>query len=47
MGIYQVYSNKGPGLKIGPTPGIIDFPCMCKVKPSKIIFKKPKELEFK
>jgi hypothetical protein len=36
MGVYQVYSNKCPGVKIGPAPGVIDFPYMCIAKTSKI-----------
>jgi hypothetical protein len=26
MGVYQVCSNKGPWVKIGPALGVIDFP---------------------
>jgi hypothetical protein len=29
MDVYQVCSNKSPGVKIGPAPGDIDFPDMC------------------
>jgi hypothetical protein len=33
MGVYQVCSNKGPGVKkIGPTKGVIVFPYMYTVK---------------
>jgi hypothetical protein len=32
MGVYQVCSNKNPGVKIGPAPGVIDFPYMCIAK---------------
>jgi hypothetical protein len=40
MGVYQVCSNKSPGVKIGPAPGVIDFPNMCIAKTSKIFFEK-------
>jgi hypothetical protein len=35
LSLYQVCSNKIPGVKIGPSPGgsgVIDFPYMCIVK---------------
>jgi hypothetical protein len=32
MGVYQDCSNKSPGVKIGPAPGVIDFPYMCIAK---------------
>jgi hypothetical protein len=35
MDVYQVYSNKSPGLKIGPALGVIDFPYLCIVKKNK------------
>jgi hypothetical protein len=30
--VYQVCSNKDPGVKIGPALGVIDFPKICIVK---------------
>jgi hypothetical protein len=30
--VYQVFTNKIPGVKIGPAPGVIDFPYMYVVK---------------
>jgi hypothetical protein len=48
VGVYQVCSNKSPGVKIGPTQGVIVFPFMYKVKTfKKSSVKKPKELEFR
>jgi hypothetical protein len=32
MGVYQVCSNNGPWVKIGPAPGVIDIPYMYIVK---------------
>jgi hypothetical protein len=40
MDVYQVCSNKSPGFKIGPAPGVIDFPYMCIAKTHKIFFGK-------
>jgi hypothetical protein len=47
MGVYQVCSNKSPGVKIGPAPGVIDFPYMHIVKTLKSSLKEPKELELR
>jgi hypothetical protein len=37
VSVYQVCSNKSPGVKIGPTQGVIDFPYMFIGKTSKIL----------
>jgi hypothetical protein len=47
VSVYQVCSNKSPGVKIGPAPGVIVFNYMCIVKLKKSSFKKPNELELK
>jgi hypothetical protein len=47
MGVYQVCSNKGPWVRIGPAPGVIDIPYMCIVKLKKSSYKNPKELEHR
>jgi hypothetical protein len=41
VSVYKVFSNKSPGVKIGPVPGDIDFPYMCIIaKIKKIFFEK-------
>jgi hypothetical protein len=40
MDVYQVCSNKSPGVKIGPAPGDVDFPYMCIAKTLKIFLEK-------
>jgi hypothetical protein len=35
VSVYQVLSNKSPGVKIGTAPGVFDFPCMHIVKANK------------
>jgi hypothetical protein len=42
VSVYQVCSNKCPGVKIGPAPGVIDFSLLYIVKTENIIFKENK-----
>jgi hypothetical protein len=42
MGVYQICSNKSPGVKIGPAPGVIDFIYVNSKKFKKSSLKKPK-----
>jgi hypothetical protein len=40
VSVYQVCSNKSPGVKIAPAPVVIDFPYMYVVKTLKNLLKK-------
>jgi hypothetical protein len=48
--VYQVCSNKSPRVKIGPVPGVIDFPYMyyiLVVKTFKKTCENPKDVELR
>jgi hypothetical protein len=51
VGVYEICSNKIPGVKIGPPQGVIVFPYTCMymyiVKFLKSSFKNLKELELR
>jgi hypothetical protein len=47
VSVYKDYSNKSRRVKIGPAPGVIDFPYMYIVNTEKKYCKNLKELELR